>query len=142
MKTKTLNILYNILGVIIGVFIGAQANMMIVMNASYFIPYPEGADFTTVEGLKASYHLMEFKHYIMPFLAHAVGTLVGAFLTAIIAKTNRLMLAFSIGGFFLLGGILMVFSIPSPLAFTFVDLVFAYLPMAWLGWKIAVLLKK
>lgn len=42
-----------------------------------------------------------------------------------------------IGGLFLLGGIAMIFVLPSPTWYTMLDLVGAYIPMAWIGWKLA-----
>ena len=45
--------------------------------------------------------------------------------------------AWVVGAFFLIGGIAAVAMLPSPLWFTVVDLVFAYLPMAWLGYRLA-----
>jgi hypothetical protein len=42
----------------------------------------------------------------------------------------------SIGLFFMIGGIIMVSMLPSPLWFTILDLVGAYIPMGLLGGKI------
>lgn len=61
------------------------------MISGSIIPPPEGADNTTMEGLKASMHLFQPKHFLMPFLAHALGTFGGALLTILIV-TNRKML--------------------------------------------------
>jgi hypothetical protein len=130
-------ILFNILAVIIGLFIGGAANMGIVMISDAIIAPPAGANLTTEEGLIAAMPLMEPKHFLMPFLAHALGTLVGAILTAFIAATNKMPLSMTIGVLFLIGGIMAVSMIPAPLWFCVVDLVFAYVPMAYLGWKIA-----
>ena len=81
---------------------------------------------------------MQPKHFIMPFLAHALGTFVGAFVAAIIAISNKINLALAIGVLFLTGGISMVFMLPSPTWFTLLDLIGAYLPMAYLCGKMAV----
>jgi hypothetical protein len=135
-------ILRNILVVIMGLILGGIVNMAIVMISGSVIASPEGADVTTTEGLKASLHLFEPKHFLMPFLAHALGTLVGAILCFIIASTHKMNLALLIGAFFLVGGIINVIILPSPLWFTLVDLIFAYIPMAWFGAKLAGQLKK
>ncbi len=58
-------ILRNILAVIAGVIVGGIVNMSIVMISGTVIAPPEGVDVTTTEGLKASMHLFEPKHYIM-----------------------------------------------------------------------------
>ena len=42
-----------------------------------------------------------------------------------------------IGGLFLLGGIMVNYMLPGPTWFAVVDIVFAYIPMAWIGGKIA-----
>ena len=78
-------IVKNILAVVTGIIIGGGLNMGIIMISGKIIPPPDGADLTTMEGLKASMHLLQPKHFIMPFLAHALGTFVGALLASIIA---------------------------------------------------------
>jgi uncharacterized membrane protein HdeD (DUF308 family) len=130
----------NILAVLCGIFAGGALNMAIIMVSGKIIPPPAGADLTTMEGLKASIHLFEPKHFVMPFLAHALGSLAGAFLAAFIATTQKMKFAFGIGGWFLLGGIINIIMLPSsPLWFTVLDLGVAYLPMAYLGGKIALI---
>ncbi|WP_177766040.1 hypothetical protein [Flavobacterium sp. I3-2] len=135
-------ILLNILAVILGLFIGGFVNMSIINISGSIIPPPNGIDITTEEGLKAAIPLFEPKHFLFPFLAHAIGTLVGAFITALIAKTYRKILALVIGLAFLIGGIMMVFMVPSPTWFTLTDLILAYIPMAFLGYSFAFKLKK
>jgi hypothetical protein len=126
----------NTLAVLIGLFVGSVINMAIILISSSIIPPPNGADVTTMEGLKATMHLFEPKHFIFPFLAHALGTFTGAATTVLIAATNQAKLALIIGAFFLLGGIVNTFTLPSPLWFTLVDLIFAYLPMTFLAIKL------
>jgi hypothetical protein len=126
-------IIKNILAVLVGLFVGGAVNMSIIEISGSIIPPPEGFDIRTEEGLRASMHLLEARHFIFPFLAHAIGTLVGAILTALIAANNKQKLALLIGLFFLVGGIWMVAIIPAPIVFVIVDLTLAYLPCAWLG---------
>ncbi|MBN8677626.1 MAG: hypothetical protein J0M29_05330 [Chitinophagales bacterium] len=128
-------IIKNILAVIAGITVGSIVNMGIIMISGSIIPPPEGADVTTEEGLKASMHLFQPKHFIFPFLAHALGTLAGAFLAAKIAANNNIRFALVIGVFFLLGGIASVFMLPSPMWFNVLDLAGAYMPLAYLGGK-------
>lgn len=129
-------LLKNIIAVIAGALVGGVVNMGIIMISSSIIPPPEGADVTTVEGLKASMHLFEPKNFIMPWLAHALGTFAGALLTAILAASHKMKLALVIGILNLVGGISNVFMLPSPMWFTVIDLVGAYIPMAYLGGKL------
>ncbi|MFV0604860.1 MAG: hypothetical protein ACK5NK_03370 [Niabella sp.] len=130
-------LLRNIIAVVAGIIIGSLVNMGIIMAGSTIIAPPEGVDITTTEGLKDGLHLFKPINFLTPFLAHALGTLAGAFVTSKIAVKNIRLLAMLIGLFFLAGGFMMVLQIPSPLWFTVVDLLLAYLPMAWLGYKIA-----
>lgn|SRR5690606_20610315 len=125
--------LRNILVVIAGLIIGSMTNMAIISLSSSIIAPPAGVDVTTMEGLTEGMHLFEPKHYIMPFLAHAIGTLVGAFIVARFAVRRQVSLAIFVGVFFLLGGITNVYLLPSATWFAVVDLVFAYIPMAYLG---------
>ncbi len=128
----------NILAVIAGVIIGSVVNMGIIMISGSIILPPEGADVTTMEGLKESIHLFQPRHFVLPFLAHALGTLVGAFFAALIAANYKMKFALAIGIFFLIGGIANAFMLPAPTWFIVVDLIGAYIPMAWLGGKLAI----
>lgn len=130
-------ILRNILAVVAGLLVGSMVNMGLIMISGSVIPPPNGADVTTTEGLKAAMPLFEPKHFIFPFLAHALGTLVGAWIAALIAGKRKMRVAMVIGIFFLAGGIANVFMLPSPLWYTLVDLILAYIPMAYIGRKLA-----
>lgn len=130
-------ILRNILAVVIGIIGGSLVNMALIMMSGSIVPPPEGVDTSTMEGLQDGMHLFAPKHFIMPFLAHALGALAGGYLAARIAVTNKMTFAFCVGIFFLFGGIMMVYSVPSPTWFTALDLIVAYIPMAWLGGRLA-----
>ena len=130
-------IVRNILAAITGIVIGSVVNMGIINVQDSFIALPEGVDVTNPESLQSSMHLFEPKHFIFPFLAHAIGTLVGAHLSARIAASHKIKFALGIGIFFLIGGISMVFMMPAPIWFIVVDLSLAYIPMGWLGWRLS-----
>ena len=78
-------------------------------------------------------HLFEPRHFVIPFLAHALGTLAGALAAYAIAITHKRGIAMAIGGFFLFGGVAASFMISAPAWFIALDLLVAYLPMACLG---------
>jgi hypothetical protein len=137
-KLSVNSIVRNILAVIAGIVIGSFVNMGIIMVSGSIIRPPDGADITTTEGLKASMHLFEPKHFIFPFLAHALGTLAGAYIAALIAASHKMKFALAVGAFFLAGGIASVFMLPSPAWYNVIDLVGAYIPMSYLGGKLAV----
>lgn len=130
-------ILRNILAVVLGLVVGSAVNMGIIMISGSIIPPPNGADITTMEGLESTMHLFGPEHYIFPFLAHALGTLVGAFVAAKIAATNKIKFALAIGAFFFLGGAINAYMLPAPTWFLILDLAGAYFPMAYLGKKFA-----
>lgn len=134
-------ILKNILAIIVGALIGSAVNMGMIMLSGSIIPPPEGSDTTTMEGLITSMHLFEPKHFIFPFLAHALGTFAASFLTSMISASHQLKLALVIGVLFLTGGIYMVMALPSPVWFTVLDLGGAYIPMAYFGWRLALATK-
>jgi hypothetical protein len=129
------------LALILGIAIGGGVNMALVILGPILIAPPPGADMASAEGLKASMHLLEPKHFLMPFLAHAVGTFAGALSGSLITVSLRSIVAYAIGIVFLCGGIAASFMIPAPTWFIVLDLVAAYLPMAWLGSSLADRLK-
>jgi hypothetical protein len=130
------NLLRNVLAVLVGIAIGGSVNMALITLGPSLIPPPPGVDVTNAESLSKAMHLFEPRHFVMPFLAHAVGTLAGAIAAYLIAATCRAQLAHVIGAVFLLGGVAASFIIPAPAWFIALDLLVAYLPMAWLGIRI------
>jgi len=134
-----MKVLRYILAILAGLVLGSIVNMAIVMLSGYIIPLPEGVDMSNLqEGIR----LFEPKHFIMPFLAHALGTLVGALIAALISKDRKLLMAMIVGLLFLAGGIINVLQLNAPLWFNVLDLIAAYLPVAWAGYGIAVRIKK
>lgn len=135
-------LLRNILAVLAGVVIGSAVNMALITLSPSLIPPPAGVDVSNAESLAGAMHLFEPRHFIMPFLAHALGTLAGAFTAYLIAATHKARIAYVIGIVFLCGGIAASFMIPAPAWFIALDLLAAYLPMAWLGIQIGKRMKQ
>ncbi len=129
-------IVRNILAVVAGIAVGMLVNGGIINVGEFIIPPPDGYDGSTMEGIKASMHLLKPKDFSIPFLAHALGTLVGALVAAKIAVSHKMKFALGIGAFFLIAGTIMVFLLPSPAWFNVLDVVGAYIPMAYLGGRI------
>ena len=123
-------ILRNIFALVAGWAIGAMVNMSLIVAGSKLFPNDRALDVMNAMD-------WDLKFFIFPFLAHALGTLVGAFIAAKIASTYKKTFALIIGAFFLIGGTMMVFMLPAPLWFIILDLTVAYIPMGWLGWRIA-----
>ena len=130
------NLLRNVLAVIAGIVIGSLVNMAVIAVSPSLIPPPAGVDVSDPESLKAGMHLFQPRHFVMPFLAHALGTLAGALAAYLIAATYKARFAYVIGALFLLGGVAASFMIPAPAWYIALDLVAAYLPMAWLAAQI------
>lgn len=126
-------VLRNVLAVLAGLVIGSAVNGGLIALSPSLIPPPAGVDVSTAESLSKAIHLFEPRHFIMPFLAHALGTMAGAIAAYLIAASHKATLAYVIGAVFLCGGIAACFMIPAPAWFMVLDLAAAYLPMAWLG---------
>ena len=132
-------LLKNLLAVFAGFVVGMFVNGGLVSISGSFVPLPEGVDPNDFASINANIHKYSVMHFIMPFLAHALGTLAGAFTAAKIAASHNMKFALGFGVFFLLGGIAASFYfLPSaPTWFKALDLIVAYLPMAYLGGKLA-----
>jgi len=106
---------YTLGAIVAGVVVGSLLNMGTIVLGSSLLP-------------------------LVPFVAHALGTLAGAWIAALVARrvgTVRVA-AGAIALLFLAGGIGAVAMIPAaPLWFDVLDLAGAYLPMAWLGARLA-----
>ncbi len=126
----------NILAVLLGMISGMIVNMGLVKLGTILLPIPNVSS-DDLEALKAAMPNLSFKYFIFPFMAHAFGTLVGAFVTASLSTNYKMTMSLIIGAFFLLGGISMVIMMPSPWWFNILDLVVAYFPMAYLGAQLA-----
>jgi hypothetical protein len=127
------SILYSVLGLVLG----ALTNGFIVQLGSYFIQAPAGFDLTTEKGLAKAMPLMGVEHFVFPFLAHSIGTLVGAYFVSKMKVNRPLLTAMAIGFAFLAGGVMMVIMLPqTPLWFILLDLMLAYLPMAYIGYRL------
>ena len=128
-------IIKNVLVVIAGLLGGSFINMGLVQLGHKVFPMV-GVDFNNMEELATILPTLEAKYFIFPFLAHALGTLVGAFIAARIAANNKMKFAMIIGGLFLLGGIMINLMLSGPTWFSVIDILFAYIPMAYIGGKL------
>jgi len=130
-------IIRNILAVITGWIAGSLINMGLVQTGHLLIPI-EGIDPSDMEALAQVMPSLDFKYFIFPFLAHALGTLVGSLVAGFIAVSHTMRFSLAVGFLFLLGGIMVNYMLPGPQWFAVLDILVAYIPMAWLGGKIAV----
>lgn len=126
-------ILRNILAVIVGAVVciflnGLLLGLMMTMN-----PGPAGFDMNDT----TTFSLLQPKHLLNPFVAHAVPSLIGGAIAALIAATRKMTFALVVGALHLIGGIAAAIMIPAPTWFIVLDLALAYLPMAWIGGRLA-----
>jgi len=126
-------ILRNIAAVLLGFVLGSIVNLALITVSPHVIPPPASVDVSHAASIKSSLHLYQAKHFLFPFLAHALGTFVGALVAFLVAGSRRTAIAGTIGVLFLAGGITACFLLPAPPWFMALDLLAAYLPMAWLA---------
>ena len=126
----------NVLAVIIGWLGGSIVNMGLIELGHKVFPIA-GFDLNDMNSLASLMPTLNPMYFIFPFLAHALGTLVGALLAGRIATTHKMKFSMAIGGLFLVGGIMINFMLPGPTWFAVVDILIAYIPMAWIGGKLA-----
>ena len=129
-------ILKNVLAVIMGWLGGSLVNIGLIELGHKVFPIA-GVDLNDMDSLAALMPRLDPAYFIFPFLAHALGTLVGALIAGRIATTHKMKFSLAIGGLFLLGGIMVNFMLPGPSWFALADILIAYIPMAWIGGKLA-----
>ena len=125
-------ILRNILAVIVGAVACIMLNGLLLGLMMKAIAPPLGFNVND----PATYSLLQAKHFISPFVAHALPSVIGGLLAALIAANRKMTFALVVGGLHLIGGIAAAFIIPAPTWFVVLDLAIAYLPMAWIGGKL------
>jgi len=76
-----------VLAILAGIAIGGGVNISLITLSPSLIPPPTGVDVNNAESLSKAMHLFEPRHFVMPFLAHAVGTLAGALAAYLIATS-------------------------------------------------------
>lgn len=126
-------VIRNVLAVIAGLVVGSCVNMGFIFLGPMLIPLPDGVDMRNADSLASGIRLFEPRHFIAPFLAHALGTLVGVGVACVVAASHKPVCGWIVGVAFLCGGVMASIQIPAPLWFIALDLLLAYLPMAWLG---------
>ena len=122
---------------IVSLFLGAAFNSMILNLGMKLIPPPEGYNMNDAADLSKAISVMETKHFLFPFLSHALGTLFSVMFYTYFAKAKSQFFPLMIAGLFFTGGLYMVLILPSPLWFDLIDLILAYFPMAVIGYKIS-----
>jgi hypothetical protein len=128
-------IIRNILAIILGWASGSLVNMGLIQTGHKIYPI-EGLDPNDMDALANIMPTLSYEYFIFPFLAHALGTLVGGIVAYKIAAIYKMKFALVIGVLFFIGGVLVNYLIPGPKWFAATDILVAYIPMAWIGGKI------
>ena len=115
---------------IAGITLGGIINMSLIITGGLVFPFYE--NFNPMNAIN-----WDFKYFIFPFLAHALGTLSGSFIASKLSNNKSNIIPLIIGIYFLAGGIYMMTILPAPTWFIILDLSLCYIPMAFLGWKIS-----
>ena len=137
---KTL--LVKTVAILLGCIVGMITMMLTHLLFFQLIPLPDGTTFGTPAQIAESVSKFELKHYLNPFIAHCMGTFIAAVTGGLIAFSYRRHTIAIIGLLFLIAGILNSFDIPAPLWYDALDLIFCYMPMAWLGLKVVEKIRK
>lgn len=87
-------ILRNILAVIIGFAVCLTLNGLLLGLMMKAIPPPTGFN----ANVPATYSLLQAKHLLSPFMAHALPSIIGGLLAALIAANRKMTFALVVGG--------------------------------------------
>jgi hypothetical protein len=129
-------LLRSILAVIAGIVVGGAVNYGIILINMKLFPLPAGIDTNDYAAMRDAFAKAPPTVMLLPIVAHAGGTLVGAWLAAWIARRAALVHGLIIGVWFLVGGIIVNIMLAPPLWFSIIDIAL-YLPAGWLGAKMA-----
>jgi hypothetical protein len=136
-------LLRNILAGVAGAIVSMPANMLLLgplgrLTGAPVAPLYDPLDPETTEAVwRAYFDSLEAVHMVGPLLAHWNGAFCGALVAGLIAAHRGMLIPLIVAGFVLLGGIANAFVLPGqPPAFLVIDIL-GYLPVGWLGWKLA-----
>ncbi|GGG06836.1 hypothetical protein GCM10011344_04160 [Dokdonia pacifica] len=130
------SVLRNVLAVIAGWIVGSIVNMGLITLGYSVTPIPN-VDPNDMAAMAEVMPTLAPKFFIFPFLGHALGTLVGALVAGAISKTRKMLSALIVGVLFFIGGIVVNIMLQGPAWFTIVDILLAYIPMAYIGGRLA-----
>jgi len=132
------SIVRGILAVVLG-FVGGSALNMGTLHLGFALFPVKGHDPINMNDMAEILPLLDYHYFLFPFLtAHVLGTLVGACICAAIVKNHKMKFAMGFGVLSLVGGTIACIVIPAPTWYIITDLALAYIPMAWLGGKLAI----
>lgn len=132
-----MSFLRNVLAVIVGVIVASIAVFIGEVVGHIIFPPPEHIDVMDPNQLKTVIDELPLGALIAVIFAWAFGSFVGGFVTAKVAKSNRLAFPFITGGILMIFGLMTIVTIPHPMWFTTFGLA-VYLPSAYLGGMVGI----
>ena len=141
-----IRILIAFVAVIVGTLIGGMANFGIGMLNVVFFPAPEGTTFQELIKPENRDALIDWlgslpqSAFILPIVAHLSQAFIGGFVAALIAKRNMMCVAMVVGALTLVGGVINILSIPTPM-WLWIEMPL-YLVVAWWAAKLVMRLRK
>ena len=141
-------VLRNILAGVSGAIASMPANGLLLMPLGRLFGAPAAPAYDPTgdpEAMqvvwRAYFETLEPIHMVAPLLAHWNGALCGALVAGLLAANRGPRVPLIVAGFVLIGGIANAFMLPGqPVGFLTLDIA-GYLPIGWLGWKLATRLR-
>jgi hypothetical protein len=126
----------NVLAGICGAVVAFITIGLLEAVGTTIFPPPPGMDFNDRESVRAAMANMPFGALVWVLVSQLVGTFVGAWLAARIARAAKTALAVTVGVIAMLASIGNMLMIPHPIWFWVASLLFS-LPLAYLGGLLA-----
>ena len=124
----------NVIAVLVGLFVGMTANMMVVQLNLLMFPLPDGVTWTDTDELIAWIETLPQSAFVLVLIAHLSQSFFGALIAGFIAKRNVMQIAMTVGILTSIGGLVNLLRIPAPFWF-WIELPL-YLIVAWAAAKI------
>ena len=126
----------SILGIVLGIVLAMVVIFAIQGVGMLVYTPPAGMDWQDRQAMAAHIANMSPGQFAFLLASYALGTLAGAWLVATVARRRPVLHGLVLGGFFLLGNIVNLSSLPHPLWFVVVTTLL-FLPLAVAGARLA-----
>ncbi len=128
-----MQIIKKILAVIVGLVVGSLFIGLVEKVNSTMYPLPEGVDATNMEAFKAFVAALPDQAFILIFIGHICGALVGGLVSWLIVRST-IIPSMIVGSLFTVAGLFNLFTIHHP--WWMWTEVLLYMPAAYLGTRL------
>ena len=135
MKEKTRLVVNRLFSVLSGVIAGILVISLFESISMNMHPFPDGLDSTNRTDFISYINTLPSSAFILVLSGHALGGLLGGFVTSKMAKIQKLGAAIYTGLILLAATVLNLLGFPHPIWFSVIDIILP-VTMAWLGFKI------